>query len=514
MSERPEYIQLEAGEDTASVRDRLSFLRGKRVLIIWPEDGTVLARKLDLVLIQREAMRRAIRLALVTHDPEVIQHAAELNISTFETIGASERKRWKRGRSKAFTPRARRLGDQAGGDSVESAGQPNVDDAPRRFPVSLLAAAVVGILLLGAVYVILPSATVSLTPAQRRLNTEVEITADPQLQVVDVENRIIPAARLRVQIEDAGTVETTGSRNLGDTLATGSVVFINRTNGAVTIPAGTIVTTSSGTPIAFQTTAEASLAAGEGLQIEVPIEALAAASGEVGNVDSQMINTVVGDLAAVVAVRNISPTIGGANRVQRTVTTADQERLLLTLRQQLQAKAYLEMEPRLTSSQFIVLETIRIAEERADWTTFSAEPGDSADTLSLTMRAVIEALAVDQQYGDQIAYAELSRQIPAGQVIQPASVSYERGPIQAVETETGKIRMTMRAAGLVTTLVDTEALRNRLAGLSLNDAMAYLVSEIPLTSGSPPQITLSPDWFGQMPLLPFRISVQLQDVPT
>ncbi|MBL8120080.1 MAG: hypothetical protein JNJ78_21285, partial [Anaerolineae bacterium] len=95
MSNRPEYVQLELADDVASVRDRLSFLRGQRVLLIWPEEGTILTRKLDLVLIQREAMRRAIRLAVVTHDPQVVKHANELNISTFETIGASERGRWK-----------------------------------------------------------------------------------------------------------------------------------------------------------------------------------------------------------------------------------------------------------------------------------------------------------------------------------------------------------------------------------------------------------------------------------
>ena len=53
-------------------------------------------------------MRRAIRLALVTHDAEVIRHARELNISTFETIGAAERGRWKRGRGKVFTNRFQR----------------------------------------------------------------------------------------------------------------------------------------------------------------------------------------------------------------------------------------------------------------------------------------------------------------------------------------------------------------------------------------------------------------------
>ena len=76
MPQKHEFVQLEPGEDVASVRDRLTVLRGQHVLLIWPEKGTALNRKLDLVLVQREAMRLAIRLALVTHEPEVIKHGA------------------------------------------------------------------------------------------------------------------------------------------------------------------------------------------------------------------------------------------------------------------------------------------------------------------------------------------------------------------------------------------------------------------------------------------------------
>jgi hypothetical protein len=75
MSSKPDYLQLEPTDDATTVRDRLAFTNGRRILLIWPADGTALTRKLDLVLIQREAMRRAVRVALVTHDPQVIKNA-------------------------------------------------------------------------------------------------------------------------------------------------------------------------------------------------------------------------------------------------------------------------------------------------------------------------------------------------------------------------------------------------------------------------------------------------------
>jgi hypothetical protein len=171
-------------------------MRGQRVLIVWPEQGTALTRKLDLVLIQRDAMRRAIRLALVTHDPVVVEHARELNISTFETIGASERGRWKRGRSKVFISRFQRPKDEPEPEELmdvasrvrlpeETTSRLRRRGAPHR-------GALVGVTGLVAC-VVVPGATVLISsarrpasrgrdhrrPVQRRCDIEQAITRDP-----------------------------------------------------------------------------------------------------------------------------------------------------------------------------------------------------------------------------------------------------------------------------------------------------------------------------------------------
>jgi hypothetical protein len=518
MSNRPNFIQLETSDDAASVRDRLSFLRGQRVLLIWPEEGTILTRKLDLVLIQREAMRRSLRLALVTHDPQAIQNATELNISTYETIGASEKGRWKRGRSKVFTSRFQKPEDEPIPDDLkEVASRIYAEESAiqRRWRrIRLLGMAILLLILVsGLTYVFLPSATITIIPAQGTVSSQIDLIADPASTNIDVENRIVPATKLSVQVEDTGTIETTGSEDLGDAQATGSVVFINQTNDPVTIPTNTMVITSAGFPIQFHTTLEASLDGGVGLQVEVPIEALPTSAGSIGNVESGVINTIVGSLAEVITVRNLAPTSGGASQSQRAVSEADRDRLLDTVRQQLQARAYVEMEPRLSQNQFIILETVHIAEERNDWMTFSAEVGDVTDTLSLTMRVIVEATAVDEQFGQQIAYAEMSRQIQPGQFIKPETVTYERGMVSSVDSATGRVTFRMSGNGLVSSQIDTDSVREQVAGRSLGDAMAYLVSQLPLQQGTTPLINISPEWFGSMPLVSMRITVQVQDSP-
>jgi len=514
MPTRPDYVQLEAGDDAAVVRDRLAFLRGQRVLLVWPESGAALNRKLDLVLVQREATRLSIRLAIVTHDAEVTRNANELNISVFETIGESERKRWKRARGNIFADRARKPDEEpSAGELMPVASRVRSDallPARTRPLIQVAILLLIIAVIAAATYIIMPSASVSIVPAQERLQVQTPIVADPDPAVttVDVDAGMIPALIVQVPLEDSATIPTTGQREVEDRRASGAVVFINQTDSPIDIPEGTLVATSAGTPIMFQTTDTVLLGGGVGLQAEAPVEALPEYAGSLGNVDTGLINTVTGGLADRISVRNISPTTGGEDRILRTVTQADQERLLFTLRQQMQSRACEEMTARVTATQLVLCDTVRIIEERGDLTQFSAQPGDVADDLSLSMRLVVEATAIEQLNGQQIALARLSAQIPRGRILLPETLEYSPSGV-AIDNE-GRVGFVMTASGIVTAQIDAEALRDRLAGRSLEDAHTYLMTELDLQADTTPQISVSPAWLPHLPLLPMRINVRVE----
>ncbi|MFW5691382.1 MAG: hypothetical protein ACOCXZ_02665 [Chloroflexota bacterium] len=507
-----ELIQIETNEDVNSVRDRLSFYRGRRVLLIWPEEGTALTRRLDLVLIQREAMRRQIRLALVTHDPQVIKNAAELNISTFQTIGASERSRWKRGRSPVFASRRGRPEFAADFDDIDFSHQ-------RRKRPSL-AGLLLRMVFLGALlgaafavfYAIIPGATVRLTPARQNIEASVQITVnpDPNFNDVDIENAILPATRIRVEVEETLSIPTTGTVNLGAIQALGEVVFVNETNQTIAIPAGTTVSTSAGTPILFRTTADAELPAGVGQEVNVSIEAMQSAAGEIGNVEANLINTIVGPLEERADVINLAPTRDGQSRSQPAVTQADRDRLEAQVNGLLQERAYSEMLqlPQIGEDQLVVLATLRIVEERPEWTEFSAAPGEISESLTLTKRAVVEALVVDTTLGQQIVFARMAQQIPRGRSFQPETVTYQRGDV----TFAGDlILFTMSGRGEVVGQINRNQLAEQLTNMTIEEALAYIVANADIAEGSLPEIQITPDLFGRMPLLADRISFELVD---
>lgn len=517
MSERPEFVQIEAGEDVASVKDRLSFIRGQRVLLIWPEQGTALTRKLDLVLIQREAMRRAIRLALVTHDPQVMKHAEELNISTFETIGASERARWKRGRAKVFTSRQQRPKDAPDAETLMPVasrvrGENDVSSPLRRWLFRLGIVILLLGIVAGVAYIIVPNATVTLSLAQQTLTAQADITADPTrlTNEVDVENAIIPTLVLRLKIEDTQSIPTTGQRTLESVQAIGSVVFINRTNSSLNIPLGTIVSTGTGSPVMFRTTQDVTLPAGESEEIEAPIEAMPTSSGSAGNVEANSINIVVGPLEASISVLNRNPTFGGQNRSVNIVTQEDYDLLLGAVRQQLQSRAFVEMRQQLTPTQFIIDESIRITEERADETRFSHAVGDVADTLTLTMAVTVEAIAVDEQLGQQIVFARLANQIARGRVIRPETITYQRGPTSI--NADGTIVFTLNGSAVIAGQIDAGRVRQELSGRTPEAALLYLQETVDIAPNTTPNITLMPDWLNRMPILPARITIILEEI--
>jgi hypothetical protein len=506
------FVQIEPDEDAVSIRDRLSFLRGQQVLLIWPEEGTALNRKLDLVLVQREAMRRAIRLALVTHDDQVAEHARDLNISTFETIGAAQRGRWKRGRSKVFTSRDDKPEETlASEDLMDVASRVR---GTRRLPTFRWTTTLILLALVAAAaalaVVIVPGATVTLVLAEETVEVNQQIIASPNATTTDVEAGIIPARWRRIEIEESADRPTSGTQSLPPSTANGTVLFLNQSNEAISIPAGTVVSTSDSTAVRFATTIDAALDAGEGQRVEVRIVALESSAGSQGNVAAGLITSVEAEWSDQVTVVNQIPTSGGQDNTVRIVTEEDRERLLAALRQQLQARALVEFEAQLAENEVLIADTISIAPdgEREDWKTYSQQVGQAADTLRLSMRAIVQVVVVDQRRGEEIVFAKMGQQIPRGRQILPESVEYLNGPVTEVR-EDGDVVFSVTGSGRVTGRVSASQVQEGLVGKTQEEAHAYLLSAVDLQPGTTPDIIVEPDLLGRLPLLPMRIQVNL-----
>ncbi len=509
-------LQLAPNDTLSSIRARLSQLRGRRVVLIWTPDCDNLRRRLDLVLIQREADRNAIQLAIVAHDAGLQAVAAELNISFFESIEASQNQRWKRSRNKVFLPRYHRPRADLQPDDLawiaDRLASPREKTKWRilmvRAAVILLLCAVIGAL----VFVIAPGAVVRVRLRSEQVEVEVEVTADRKAESVDRQRALIPAIPLRETMQTSASIPSSGTQWLEGDSATGAVTFTNLGNQPIDIPAGTTLGTSAGEPILFQTSASVVLPAGIDSSVDAAVVAAEGYGGSIGNLEAGSINRVVGPLAEHVSVFNLSPTSGGSDRSEKVVAAADRTRLLDIARLQLQSLAYDRMRAGLSDGQVIIIESLQIAEENKDWLDYSAVVGETTGELSLTMRAVVSALAADERLARQIVLAQLEAAVPPEMTLRSDTLVYERGAFNLSRVKE-QIRFTALGRGMALATLDADALREQLAGVDLNEAQNILGDNRAFVQQPPPQLSLHPRGFGRMPLLPIRIHIEVQAAP-
>ena len=68
-------LALESHDDLISVKDRMSWAKTPRILLIWPKGEKIALRPLDLRILQRHARALGADLGLVTRDPRIRREA-------------------------------------------------------------------------------------------------------------------------------------------------------------------------------------------------------------------------------------------------------------------------------------------------------------------------------------------------------------------------------------------------------------------------------------------------------
>src|ERR1051325_10810247 len=105
---KTQIITLESHDDLISVRDRMSWAKTPRILLVWPKYEKISLRQVDLRVLQRHAVSLGAQLGLVTRARRVRVDAEALHIPVFESTGQAQRIAWpepRRKRVKWHVPR-------------------------------------------------------------------------------------------------------------------------------------------------------------------------------------------------------------------------------------------------------------------------------------------------------------------------------------------------------------------------------------------------------------------------
>ena len=492
---KTQIITLESHDDLISVRDRMSWAKTPRILLVWPKYEKVTLRQVDLKVLQRHAASLGAQLGLVSRIRRVRLDAEALHIPVFKSTGDAQRLPWpKPRRRRKLVQRPPRKDLRVQREKVL------VQEEPwRTHPVTRILAFLVGVLaVLTLVALFIPQAKITLQPVSKIQSLELPVTASPSITSVFITGNI-PLLEKRVIVDGTQTISVTSEGVIPQSKAKGIVEFRNLTEQSIVIPAGTVVKNREG--VRFVTTVDSEIDAGVGKILQLPVEALEA--GIAGNLDAGMIDAIEGRLGLSLTVTNPKSTKGGRELPSIQASDADRERvksqLLKSLEEEARAKFASELSPEdLPFDQTLAVSQI-ITEEY--------DPPAGASGSKLTLNMSVEYLLQYANASDLKELASLALNASMPPDFRPASnqgVTIKPVSEPALE-EDGSAKWKMRAERRIVQQIDPAQVTQMIQGFGAWNVESKLKENLPLNAD--PLIQLSPAWWPWMPIVPFRISV-------
>jgi len=492
---KTQLITLEPHDDLISIRDRLSWAKTPRILLVAPKYVKVSLRQVDLKVLQRHASTLGAQLGLVTRQRRLRADAETVGIPVFTSTGEAQRIAWIKARR---TKMKRKIPDKSLREKRE---QIYVKEASwRANPVVRISVFLVGVLSVFAIAALfIPQAQVRLSPIRETQSIVIPVNANPSVKRVFISGSI-PAREKRVVVDGEQKVRVTGAGIAAQSKAKGVVVFRNLTQSAVTIPIGTVVTSGV---IRFVTTELGVINPGVGETVELEVDAVN--GGLSSNLDAETINAVEGRLGLSLSVTNPEPTEGGRERASVQATDDDRARakelLLKSLEEDARASLLGESDP----GDVLFEETLALSQINSE--NYDLPSGAVGSQLTLTMQAEFSVQYAGASDLNELAALALNASLPSGFLPATGDVTIESSTDSLLIDE-GTLRWNIRATRELVQQVNIVYVTQLIQGLSSSAAQTRLDENLPLLSK--PKVLLSPSWWPWVPIVPFRIDVVTQ----
>ena len=493
---KTQIITLESHDDLISVRDRMSWAKTPRILLVWPRYEKITLRQVDLKVLQRHAASLGAQLGLVTRARRVRADAEALRIPVFESTGQAQRLAWPKPRRRKWTQRPPRK------DLREQREQVFVKEEEWRVhPVTRIGAFLLGVLsVLVLVALFIPRADVILHPQSKMQSLVLPVIAGPSVESVFITGSI-PAREKRVIVDGTQSVVVTGEGVTPQSKARGVVTFRNLTQQAVTVPAGTVVRTADN--LRFATIRGGEVAAGVDETIELPVEALE--SGRAGNVEAETIVILEGRLGLSLSIINPEPLTGGREIPSVQASDRDRARAKNVLMETLEDEASARLADEMKAGDVLFEDTFAVSQIISE--VYDPPAGAAGTKLTLTMQVEFSTLYASAADLTELAGLALNASIPSRFAVTSDGLSLK--PVtEPILNDDGFIRWTVRAERRIVQQISTMHVTQMIQGIRPAQAKILLENSLPLRDA--PDVKLSPSWWPWVPIVPFRISVLTQ----
>jgi len=494
---KTQLIQLDPYDDVISVRDKMGWSQTSRILLIWPEQGKILSRSLDLVLLQRHSASLGAQLALVTTDPQVREIAPTLGLPVFRNTRQAQKTHWRgKRRRRERLPRFTTPPDlSALRQQIHSAKGNWQEQSAARF--GLFGISVLAILALA--WILLPSARITILPRTRQQSVILPVTASLRFTSVNLVGSL-PAETLSVIVEGRDSLLATGSMQIPADSAVSAVLFTNLTEHSINIPVGLIVSTLDANPIRFTTTSAGRLREGPGRTLTLSATALV--PGEVGNLPSGSLVAVEGEYGLSLAATNPYPSRGGSDAPSPAPSQSDRTRLFDNLVTSLYKTALTDLQDSLPEGGYMITTTLELSEVLEE--TFTPEIGLPGDQVDLTLRLEFTTQYISEANLQSLVIPLMDGSLPEGYVPLPETLSVTH-TLPSTPNRDGIVNWTLTADRQVQAEIAPSEVIQLAVGQPSATIIHRLAAILPLESL--PELALTPSWWPRLPFLSFRIEV-------
>jgi hypothetical protein len=493
---KTQIITLESHDDLISVRDKLSWAKTPRILLVWPRYEKVTLRVLDLKVLQRHADSLGAQLGLVTRRANVRRDAESLGIPVFASTTTAQRNLWT-----DSAPRSRRIPKAPRRDLRQV--RDSVYEKEAAWRASLLGrvlaftAGVIAVLAMASLFV--PRATLTLYPEAKTQSVVIPVSASESTQGVSITG-LIPSQKISATVSAEQLLAITSEISVPKSKSKGVARFTNLSQGEVNIPAGTVVAAKPSTR--FVTLNDTRLPAGVDQFVDVPIEALEL--GAQGNVAADTITIVEGSLGLSISVTNPNPLKGGVNSQLIGATDADRTKLREVVMDNFRRDAESKLRAQIAPADILLMDTFEVTQIIEE--NFTPPAGQPGITLGLTMQVEFSARYVLDDNLRELSLSTLNASVESG-FEATASPAYK--VITDPSTDNSSVsHFELEVTRALLHQVDEMQVFSIVRGHKPESIKDELVSKLSLRQR--PEITIVPSWWKWLPLIPFNISVNIQ----
>jgi len=373
-----------------------------------------------------------------------------------------------------------------------------------RFFNLIIIAGIIGIIgVFSAAILLLPKAQIKIFVEPKILEKDTQVTADPNIKEVNEEAKIIPGQLVDTEVSGSGKDLATGKKQVGES-AKGTIIIRNKTDAAVSLSKGTILTSPSSLKFSLDLTVTvASKSAEDGTWGKATATAVAQSIGADGNLPSGVDLTVAGFGTDKIIAKTEGNFSGGTSKEVTVVSESDQKRLLASLASDLRRQAQQKLQEKLPDKK-ILQEALS---EEILKKNYNKKINDQANEFSLNLTIKFKGIAFEDKDLKLIVSKLVTTQVPEGFELN-LNETETQADVSKIEKD-GRLIFLARFKAKLMPKIDIISLINKIKGKT-PDQVAEILKNTDNVLGSEIKIMPSlPKFLQRIPLLGQNIKIEV-----